>query len=61
MRLTPISPPPPGSTPSSSRTGIWRDDLHPPVSRVDPAGLLGVVVDVEDFPIVIPRLLPAVG
>lgn len=33
----------------------------PPVPGVDPAGLLGVVVDVEDFAVVIPRLLPAIG
>lgn len=31
-----------------------------PVSRIDPAGLLGVVVDIKHFTIIIPRFFPAI-
>lgn len=57
----------PGATfcPSSAASGRQHPAAapasHPPVPGVDPAGLLGVVVDVKDFAVVIPRLLPASG
>lgn len=53
--------PRPAFVPRSAAAGRQHPASHPPVPGVDPAGLLGVVVDVKDFAVVIPRLLPAIG